>query len=62
MIVRRVNVSVEWMYTTAEDGNLILSYYKGASGNVVIPANVGGKKVVGTDNHGVFDMREGVMR
>ena len=59
VIVRRVNVSVEWMYTTAEDGNLILSYYKGASGNVVIPANVGGKKVVGTDNHGVFDMREG---
>ena len=58
VIVRRVNVSVEWMYTTAEDGNLILSYYKGASGNVVIPANVGGKKVVGTDNHGVFDMRE----
>lgn len=62
VIVRRVNVSVEWMYTTAEDGNLILSYYKGASGNVVIPANVGGKKVVGTDNHGVFDMREGGMR
>ena len=60
VIVRRVNVSVEWMYITAEDGNLILSYYKGASGNVVIPANVGGKKVVGTDNHGVFDMREGV--
>lgn len=60
VIVRHINVSVEWMYTTAEDGNLILSYYKGASGNVVIPANVGGKKVVGTDNHGVFDMREGV--
>ena len=59
VIVRRVNVSVEWMYTTAEDGNLILSYYKGASGNVVIPANVGGKKVVGTDNHSVFGMREG---
>lgn len=59
VIVRHVNVSVEWMYTTAEDGNLILSYYKGDSANVVIPAQVGGRKVVGTDNHGVFDMREG---
>ena len=59
VIVRHINVSVEWMYTTAEDGNLILSYYKGDSANVVIPAQVGGRKVVGTDNHGVFGMREG---
>ena len=60
VIVRHVNVSVECMYTTAEDGNLILSYYKADSANVVVPAQVGGRKVVGTDNHGVFDMREGI--
>ena len=59
VIVKHVNVSVEWMYTTAEDGNLILSYCKADSANVVIPAQVGGRKVVGTDNHSVFGMREG---